>query len=174
MDEHAAGDPTPVHPLIAEAMRKAALIWLEVPGRRPVAAWTTWQDDAAYVVHGEGEQPIPGLADAGGCRVLVRSADNGARIVAWPATVSRVEPGSETWATVVPTLLGKRLNLPDPNGAEQRWSVAAVVSRLAPAGEPEADLPTASLAEPPAETPASTQTTVPFTLHRRSGRRRKR
>src|SRR5688572_4733585 len=109
--------PTPVHPLIAEAMRKAALAWLEVPGERATAAWLVWHDDAAYVVHGGDEQPLPGLADARECTVIVRSGDNAARIVGWPASVGTVEPGSEEWAAVVPQLLGKRLNLHDPNGA---------------------------------------------------------
>jgi hypothetical protein len=157
--------------LILEAMRKAALIWLEVPGHRAVAAWTVWHGDAAYVVHGGGEQPVPGLAEAATCRVVVRSADNGARIVGWPAAVARVEPGSDEWSVVVAQLLGKRLNLPDPNGAEERWATGSVVSRLSPAGDPDASLPDGSLAEPPPPTPAATQATVPFTLHRRPKRR---
>lgn len=156
----------PTHPLIAEAMRKAPLAWLEVPGRRPVAAWLCWHEDAAYVVHGGGEQPLPGLAETDRCGVSVRG-DNGGRIVDWTAAVSRVEPGSEEWATVVPLLLGKRLNLPEPNSAEQRWSDTSTVSRLRPVGAPGDQLPDASLAEPPATSPATTEARVPRTLHRK-------
>ena len=159
--------PHPVHPLIGEAMRKAALAWLEVPGQRAVAAWIVWHEGAGYVVHGGGEQPLSGLADADRCRVVVRSGDNGARIVGWPAAVSRVAPGTEEWATVVPQLLGKRLNLPEPNSAEERWATGSTVSRLAPDGDPEEQLPAGSLAEAPPPTPAATEARVPFTLHRR-------
>lgn len=163
--------PSPVHPLIAEAMRKAALAWLEVPGERAVAAWLMWHDDAAYVVHGGGEQPVPGLAEAQECRVIVRSGDNAARIVGWPASVGTVEPGSDEWASVVPQLLGKRLNLHEPNDAEDRWATGSIVSRLTPAADPDPDLPTESLAEPPPPTPATTAARVPFTLHRKPRRR---
>ena len=170
MTEPAAAAPPPVHALVAEAMRKAALAWLEVPGERPRAAWIIWHEDALYVVHGGGEQPLPGLADASSCQVTIRSGDNAARIVGWPAVVTRVEPGSEEWATVVPLLLGKRLNLPEPNTAEERWASGSTVSRLAPDGQPDAALPDGSLAEPPAPSPATTQATVPFTLHRKPRR----
>ncbi len=170
MTEPAAAAPPPVHALVAEAMRKAALAWLEVPGERPMAAWIIWHEDALYVVHGGGEQPLPGLADATlvpGDRPLRRQrrADRGLA-----GRVSRVEPGSEEWATVVPLLLGKRLNLPEPNSAEERWASGSTVSRLAPDGPPDAALPDGSLAEPPALSPATTQATVPFTLHRKPRR----
>src|SRR5262249_59903697 len=58
--------PSPA--LIAEATRRAGVIWLAVPGRdRPVPAWHLWRDPpgAAYLVTGPGEQPLPGLAGAG-------------------------------------------------------------------------------------------------------------
>jgi hypothetical protein len=157
------------HPLVVESMKKAALAWLEVPGRRTVAAWLIWHGDAAFVVHGGGEQPIPGLAEAETCQVVVRSGDNGSRIASWPASVSRVEPGTEEWAEVVPQMLGKRLNLHDPNGAEDRWATGSVVSRLAPAGDPE-PLPDGSLAEAPPATPATTTTRIPRTFHRKPRR----
>jgi hypothetical protein len=124
------------------------------------------------VVHDGGEQPLPGLAGAAACRVVVRSNDNGARIVAWRASVTRVEPGTDGWREAVPLLLAKRLNLPDPAGAEERWATGSVVSRLTPAGGPDAGLPDTSLAEPPAPSPATTRATVPFVLHRRPGGRR--
>jgi hypothetical protein len=166
MTDAAAAERPPVHPLIGEAMKKAALIWIGAPGSRPVAAWTVWHEGAAYVVHGGGEQPIPGLVDAASCDVLVRSGENHARIASYPAAASRVEPGSEEWATVVPLLLAKRLNLPDPAGAEDRWAADSVVTRLTPTGAP-GPHPDGSLAEPPIDTPATTKTTVPFTIHKK-------
>jgi hypothetical protein len=165
MTEPAPAAP-PVHPLVAESMRKAALAWLTVPGERAIAAWVLWHGDALYVVHGGGEQPLPGLDTVTSCQVTVRSGDNGARIVGWQAWVSRVQPGGEEWGTVVPLLLGKRLNLPEPNGAEERWATGSTVSRLTPASRPDATLPDGSLAESPALTPATTPAKVPYTLHR--------
>jgi hypothetical protein len=160
----------PVHPLVAEAMRKTAMIWIEVPGQRARAAWAIWHDGAAYLVHGGGEQPMPGLAEAAEATVVARSGDQGARVAGFPAAVAAVDPASEEWSVVAPLLLAKRLNLPDPANAEQRWATGSVVSRLVPAGGPE-PVPEGSLAESPAPTPAATQTTVPRTFHKKPRRR---
>lgn len=158
-----------VHPLVVEAMKKAAVAWIGVAGHRPVAAWLVWLDGAAYVVHGGGEQAVPGLATTDTCTVTARG-DNGARIVTWPAAVTQVEPGSERWTQVVPQLVAKRLNLLDPGSAPDRWARESVVSRLSPAGDPvEAgdSLPDGSLAAPPPESPAATPARRPFVLGRR-------
>jgi hypothetical protein len=164
-----------VPPLVVEATKKSALIWVSVPGQPlPVAAWHVWRDDSAYLVTGPGEQEVPGLADSPSCDVTVRSTDKGCRVVTWRATVSRVEPGSPEWADAVPGLLTARLNLPDAADAEQRWADTAAVVRLSPTGDmPEAGhtLPTGSLAAPPAPSPARTPTPMPFTLGRRRSRR---
>jgi hypothetical protein len=161
---------TEVPPLVAEATKKAGLLWIAVGDRRPAAAWHLWREDRAYVVTGPGEQPVPGLAEADRCAVTVRSADSGGRIVTWQAAVERVAPGGEEWREVVPALLAARLNLPDSAAAEQRWARGAAVLRLTPTGElPEAGdtLPDGSLAAPPPPSPARTRTRVPFTLGRR-------
>ncbi len=157
--------------LIAEATKKSDLVWLCVPGHsRPAAVWHVWRDDSAYVVTGEGEQPAPGLVDAAGCDVIVRSADKGGRIVTWRASVSRLTPGTEGWQEVVPGMLTARLNLTDAAEAEQRWARSCAVLRLTPTGElveAGSTLPTGSLAGPPPPSPARTPTRVPFTLGRR-------
>src|SRR5262249_56826493 len=168
-----------VPPLVVEATRKAGLVWIAVPGQpRATGAWFVWTDGgrgtAAYVVTGPGEQPLPGLAGAAECAVSVPSADKHGRIVTWTAAVHRVEPGGAEGDAVVPGMLTKRLNLPDADGAGQRWARECAVLRLAPTGEMSeagATLPLESLAEPPAPSPARTVTRVPFTLHRKPGRR---
>jgi hypothetical protein len=160
-----------VHPLVEEAMKKAAVAWLAVPpaGRRRYAVWCLWLDGALYVVSGPGEQPAPGLAEAPTVDVSVRG-DHGGRILTWPGEVARVEPGSEEWTRVVPQLAGKRLNASgtaEETGA--RWAAYCTVHRLSPAGEPiEAgpSLSDDSEAEPPAPTPAARRTAKPFRLHR--------
>jgi hypothetical protein len=162
-------------PLVAEAMKKAPLVWVEIAGHGAAPAWCVWNDGAAYVVSGPGEQPVPGLADSTRCDVIVRSADTLARIVRWPAAVSTVEPGTPEWDATVPTLLAKRLNLADAEDAAQRWARECRVSRLAPAGEPDEagdSLPDRSHRAAPPLTPAATRVTVPYTVGRQRGRRR--
>jgi hypothetical protein len=171
---------TGVPPLVAEATKKAGLVWITAPGQpRAMATWFVWADgghgDAAYVVAGPGEQPVPGLVGAPTCAVSVPSADKHGRIVTWTAAVRPVEPGGAEWDAVVPGMITKRLNLPDSEGAADRWARDCVLLRLAPTGElPEAGdtLPAGSLAAPPAPSPARTPTRVPFTLHRRPRSRR--
>jgi hypothetical protein len=157
-------------PLIEEAMKKAAVAWLTVPGAGTAfAVWCLWIDGALYVVSGPGEQPAPGLAEAGEAVVTARG-DHGGRIVSWPATVSRLTFGTDEWDTVAPQLAGKRLNA--SGTAEQtvaRWGAECVVSRLAPAGTPTeagGTMPDGSLAAPPPPSPAVRTTRRPFRLHR--------
>ena len=160
----------PVPPLVAEATKKAGLLWVTVAGQRPAAAWLLWRDTRAYVVTGPGEQPVPGLAGAAECDVTVRSGDNGGRIVTWRARVDRVEPGGEEWQEVVPAMLTARLNLRDSAEAEARWAATAAVLRLTPTGElveAGGSLPTGSLAAAVPPSPARTPTRIPTTLHRR-------
>jgi hypothetical protein len=159
-----------MHPLVDEAMRKAAVAWLGVPGvARRYPVWCLWLDGSLYLVSGPGEQPAPGLAGAGGAEVTVRG-DHGGRILTWPGEVGVVEPGGEEWARVVPQLAGKRLNA--TGTAEEtaaRWAAECVVSRLVPAGEPTeagATLPDGAGAAPAPGSPATRRTRTPFRLHR--------
>lgn len=179
------------HPLIGEAMKKAAVAWIAPgdagdpdtggpPGRggtrgpdavdaAPRLLWCLVAEDVLWVVTGPGEQEAPGLALASRARVTLRG-DHGGRVVTWPATVSRVEPGSEQWEQVVPQLATKRLNAPgDAESLASRWAAECTVLKLAPAGDPlEAGptLPDGRLAHPPRETPARRRTRRPFRLHR--------
>lgn len=168
-----------IPPLVNEAMKKAGLVWVRPPAaERAIAVWALWQDGAAYVVTGQGEQPAPGLAGAGSCEVTVASTDKRyGRIVTWRAEVSRLDPSGPEWDEIVPVLVGKRLNLPDQDTAAQRWAERGAVLRLTPTGalvESGGSLPDGSLAAPPPPSPARTRTTVPFTVGRatRGTRRR--
>lgn len=159
-----------MHPLVDEAMKKAAVAWLTVPGGATgIAVWCLWIDGALYVVSGPGEQPAPGLAEAGTATVSVRG-DHGGRILTWPATATRVRPGDEEWSAVATQLAGKRLNASGPT--EQtvgRWATDCAITRLTPSGDPtEAGptLPADSGATPPRPTPAASRTAKPFRLHR--------
>jgi hypothetical protein len=166
-----------MQPLIEEAMKKAPIAWIRVPGDggRPYPLWCLWLDGALYVVSGPGEQPAPGLAGAATVEVASRG-DHGGRIVTWPAAVSRLDPAGEAWERVATQLAGKRLNAPG-SAAETvaRWAADCVVSRLAPAGEPVEARPNLnddSGAAPPPPTPANRRTAKPFKLHRVRGEKR--
>ena len=104
--------------LIAEATKRAGLIWITVPRgtdlgvagavpNRPRPVWHVWRD-AAYVLTGPGEQDVPGLGDAHLVTVSVASKDTGGLLVRWAARVSRVEPGSAEWSGIIGALLAGR------------------------------------------------------------------
>jgi hypothetical protein len=126
--------------LIAEATKRAGLIWITVPGQgragqdRPRPVWHVWRD-AAYVLTGPGEQDVPGLAGAAQVTVTVASKDTGGLLVRWTARVSRVEPGSAEWPGIIGALLAGRLNEPASPGAlspAERWAQTGNVYRLTP------------------------------------------
>ncbi len=156
--------------LVAEAIKKAGIAWINVPGGPPLGLWVMPLDGSLIVVCGPGEQAAPGLADAARASVRLRG-DNGALIVIVEATVERLVPGSEAWTEIAPQLAGKRLNA--SGTAEElvaRWAETdCAVLRLTPADEPPIaapDLPSASAAAPPRETPARIKVRRPFRLHR--------
>jgi hypothetical protein len=155
--------------LVDEAIKKAAVAWVAVTGQPPLALWCLPLDGALYLVSGPGEQSAPGIEDATEASVTLRG-DHGGRIVTWSAEVSRVEPGTEKWGSVVPQLAAKRLNAPGPAEAlAARWADECLITRLTPAGEPVeagASLPTGSLAAAPRPTRAARRTANPFRLHR--------
>jgi len=156
--------------LVAEAIKKAGIAWINVPDGPALGLWVMPLDGSLIVVCGPGEQAAPGLADAPRAEVRLRG-DNGALIVIVEALVERLTPGSEAWTEIAPQLAGKRLNA--SGTAEQlvaRWAeTGCAVLRLTPADEPPIaapHLPTASEAAPPRETPARIKVRRPFRLHR--------
>ena len=147
--------PQPPPALIAEATKRAGLIWIAIDGQdRPRPAWHIWRTvtgarpgaagpappGAAYVVTGPGEQPLPGLAGSGRVTVTVVSRQTGGAMVTWTAAVSRVAPGSGEWDEVIGQLVAGRLNAVLQAGETspaQRWARSGAVFRLAPtAGDP--------------------------------------
>ncbi|SDY05317.1 hypothetical protein SAMN05444365_101510 [Micromonospora pattaloongensis] len=156
--------------LTDEAIKKAAVAWIAVGDAPALGLWCLPLEGALHVVSGPGEQSAPGLAGAAAATVTLRG-DHGGRIVTWPATVTRILPGTEEWSTLAPQLATKRLNAPG-SAAElvERWvSTGCALNRLAPAGAPLAapgSLPDDPLAAPPRDTPAVRRPKKPFRLHR--------
>ena len=139
--------------LIAEATKRAGLIWITVPGAggagpdgagpgggRPRPVWHIWRD-AAYVLTGPGEQHVPGLGDAGQVTVTVPSKDTGGLLLRWTARVTRVEPGSAEWSGIIGALLAGRLNEPASPGESpaERWARTGQVYRLTPGENPDVE-----------------------------------
>lgn len=167
--------------LIAELGKKTSVCWLRYaePGApdaapRTRAAWHIWYDDALHLVAGGKEQPLPGIADVDRVQVIMRSKENGGRLVAWAGRVSVVRPTDDAWDDVTAALIGDRLNLEDLGTAKGQWAAESVVVRIEPTGElleqPGA-LSDESHSEPPPATDATTRGPLPRVLHRRQRRR---
>jgi hypothetical protein len=157
-------------PLVEEAIKKAAVAWIAVGDSPALGLWCMPLDGALIVVSGPGEQDAPGLADAARATVRLRG-DTGGLIVIWDATVERLSPAGEDWATIAPQLAGKRLNA--SGSAEQlvaRWADSGcAIVRLTPAADDAVaapDLPDTREAAPPRETPARVVVRRPFRLHK--------
>jgi hypothetical protein len=109
---------------VEEGAKKSSVLWLELPGG-PRLAWHVWHEGAIYVVTGGPEQDLPGLAEAEEIEVILRSKDNGARLVRFPALVAVVDQAEN--AEVVALLARERLN-----GSSERWAAESLVVRLTP------------------------------------------
>jgi 8-oxo-dGTP diphosphatase len=138
LNEWGVAGLVPSYALVAEATRRAGIVWLTVPGAgRAYPAWHLWRDPpgAAYLVTGPGEQPLPGLAGATRVAVTVPSKESRGALVTWTAGVSRVEPGSPEWDEVAGPLAAARLNAELDQGEDSpagRWATSGAVYRLAP------------------------------------------
>ena len=165
--------------LIAELGKKTGVCWLrydEPSGSTPRtrAAWHIWHDDALHLVVGGDEQPLPGLAKAERVVVVMRSKENGGRLVSWVGRVSVVGPADESWDEVTTALVTDRLNLEDLNTVKDEWARRSVVVRIEPTGdliEQPGALSDDAHNAPPVPTTATTRGALPRVLHKRQRRR---
>jgi hypothetical protein len=160
--------------LIAELGKKTAVCWLRYGGQVH-AAWHVWFDDALLLVCGGSEQPLPDIDDEETVEVVMRSKENGGRLVTWLGAVSVVPPDDEAWEPATAALVAARLNLEELPGTTRRWAAESLVLRVVPTGEVVEDpdsLDDSSHAAPPKPSPATTRGPVPRVLHRRQRRRR--
>ncbi|MFB4310530.1 hypothetical protein [Actinomadura sp. GTD37] len=157
--------------LVEEAAKKSGLLWLDLPGLpQPRAAWHVWHDGSAYVLTGgEGEQPLPGLAEAARVTVILRSKDKGGRLVSFVAAAEPVEPGTGLWDEVTPVLAKERLNARTHEGQVEAWATGSWIVRLTPVDEA-AQAPDGYATVRPVPTPATTAGAPPRMF---GGRRRR-
>jgi hypothetical protein len=157
-------------PLVEEALKKAAVAWVSVGDGPALGLWCLPLEGSLVVVSGPGEQSAPGLAGAATATVRLRG-DTGGLIIAFEATVERLDPAGEDWASVAPQLATKRLNA--SGTAEElvaRWAESGcAIVRLTPSTAEAVSaphLPDESGAAPPRDTPARVAVRRPFRLHR--------
>ena len=169
-----AAPPSLAAALLAEAVRKGPVGWIDTGSGDPRAVWWLWHDDAVALVTGGAEQPDPGQTDGGRVVAIARSKENGARVVAAGCTVRRVPPEDATWDDVAAALHAKRLNAPDGDAALERWRATSDVWVLTPTGDA-AEEPGRMSDGPhraePVPTAAASRTPQPFALHRTPRRR---
>lgn len=182
--------------LITELARKTGVSWLRYGAAAPAAdtraenradnradadaahdthaVWHLWFDDSLYVLSGGEEQSLPGIENVERVEVMMRSKDNGGRLLTWVALASDVRPDDELWEPVTAALAAGRLNVANLAAAPAGWAETSRVTRLLPTGETVEDPDNldddAHLATPP-PTPATTRGPLPRVLHRRVKRR---
>ncbi len=141
--------------LLGEAMGKSGLLWIDVADDRAWPAWHVWDDGAALVVSGPGEQPLPWLPKE--VRLVLRSKDTGGRLLTVRAAVHVLDPGTPQWARAADLLKASRLNAVDDSLT--RWAAECTISALVPFGEP-VESPGAYSADAHRAAPARTAATT--------------
>ena len=157
--------------LVAEAMTKSGIIWLEIPRDRAWPVWHAWVPPSAYVVNGPGEQHLPWLPEE--VVVVLRSQDTGSRLLRVRARTHIVRDTDPEWQPAVSALLATRLNA--VGDVEQRWRSECAVTAITPFGSPvegPESYDDGSGAAPPPPTRATTLRWRPWHLRGRPARRR--
>jgi hypothetical protein len=119
------------------ALKKGSICWVRIPQpdgtevSRP--AWYVQQGSKLFVVKGETEQELPNLERNDVVDVTVKSKDVKAAIGVLTCDV-RVVTDAEEFERIAALGLGTRLNLPDGDGALERWKQHCTVVELTPRG----------------------------------------
>lgn len=160
--------------LIAESMKRTALVWLTYAGGgRARPAWHAWADGVAYIVSGGPEQQLPGLRDVDRLLVTTRAKETRARLMTWVATAETLVPWTDEWNAAVEALRPARLNSATGSALAEVWAGESTVTKLTPTGEvtdQPGEYPSESLAAPPPGSPATTRGAAPWVMHRRPRR----
>jgi hypothetical protein len=127
--------------VLDEALKKGTIVWIDVPGDggtggRAVPAWYGTLDGRVYVLTGGGEQRIPGLETADRATLIARSKELQSLVATVEASARVVAPSEPLYAKVVAVLLPRRLNLPDGEGAADRWRKESTLVELTPSAIP--------------------------------------
>jgi hypothetical protein len=119
------------------ALKKGSICWLTIPQGDGVSltrpAWYVQQGQKLFVLKGEQEQELPGLEAARTVTLTIKSKDIKATIGEMPADV-RVVTDEAEFERIASMGLGTRLNLPDGDGALERWKATCTLVELTPRG----------------------------------------
>ena len=119
------------------ALKKGSICWLTIPqqdgSRLSRPAWYVQQGPKLFVLTGETEQELPNLEHCDVVTVTVKSKDIKATIGEMDADV-RVVTDEDEYERIAALGLGTRLNLPDGDGALQRWKQHCTLVELSPRG----------------------------------------
>lgn len=117
-------------------LKKSAIVWLTIPQDRgpevTKPAWFVLQDGKVFVLTGPDEQQLTNLTNVEQVTLTARSKEDRSRIATVPASVRVVESGSDEWDRIAQLGLGTRLNLPDGEGAYDRWRSTCTMVELTP------------------------------------------
>lgn len=118
------------------ALKKGSIMWLTIPqpegGEATRPAWYVQQGDKLFVLTGPQEQELPNLEHNDTVRITVKSKDVKATIAEAPAEVRVVANESDEFDRITGLGLGNRLNLPDGQGAAERWKQTCTLVELTP------------------------------------------
>lgn len=133
-----------------KALQKGAIMWVTVPvqpgktrrgsGRKlPLkdhtqAVWFMWdkKSEKIYLINGQGEQNVPGIAAQETIQLSTRAKDERSLVARVPADVHVVPLDDERWERIGKVALTSRLNLPDGDAALERWKRDCQLLELTP------------------------------------------
>jgi hypothetical protein len=138
------------------SLSKSTIAWVRVAdadtpiGERPryrdgkdFPIWYGYEDGLIYVLVGSGEQEVPGLTEASNARIIARSKDKRSQVADVECSVSVLPKNDPKWEDIArDTLVGRRLNLRDGDGAVARWKNDCEIVVLSPLPPPGVEEPT--------------------------------
>jgi hypothetical protein len=141
LDEDPPWSTGPDTAVLDEALKKATVAWVEVPGEggtngKAVPVWYGVLDGRVYVLTGGSEQRVPGLAETGQVVLRARSKEQQSLIAEVEAATRVIEPSDPLYAQVAAVLLPRRLNLRDGEQAVDRWRKECTLVELTPSSIP--------------------------------------
>jgi hypothetical protein len=118
------------------ALKKGSIMWLTIPqpggGEATRPAWYVQQGKKLFVMKGPDEQELPNLEGNDEVRITVKSKEVKATIAEAPADVRVVDSDSDEFERIAQLGMGNRLNLPDGEGAAERWRQTCTLVELTP------------------------------------------
>ncbi|MEE8599548.1 hypothetical protein [Euzebya tangerina] len=154
------GDPSVMaEETLSKALGKGAVMWIQIPKKEKVSrlkkirnrprglvydnhqqpVWFIFDSGVIYVFSGPTEQEVDGLTpETEEVRIVARSKDLRSAVVRTTAKVEVVPTDDPRWTKAAESGIGKRLNLPDGEGAIDRWRENCTLYALTPefAGAP--------------------------------------